>query len=125
MPLVAFFPGLEAADVLTVDEIARLLHVDHERRASPRFPFQVTQRIAPVEPGELPSRADFRRAMCKDVSMGGISFYWPCPFETPQVVIELGKESARFLLRAEALASHPVAGLEPYHLVHCRFVERL
>ena len=125
MSLAADFPGMEAADVLTVEEIARLLQSEQERRASPRFPFQLTQRIAPVGVDEAPEREAFRRAMCKDVSMGGVSFYWAAPFGYPQIVVELGKETTRLLLRAEVLGSQPVVGLEPYHLVRCRFLERL
>ena len=45
------------------------------RRRSERLPFQHWQRIAPIYGGVLPTRSQFYKVECCDLSNGGISFY--------------------------------------------------
>jgi hypothetical protein len=112
-------------DLLTVDEVAELLGVEFERRSSPRFAYQVSQRIAPLDAENPRAPLSFRDVLCKDLSMGGISFYLAERPDFEYLVIKLGRATQQITARAEVLGCMPIPELRPYWLVRCRFVDRI
>jgi hypothetical protein len=112
-------------DLLTVDEVADLLGVDFERRSSPRFAYQVSQRIAPLDSDNPRAPLSFQDVLCKDLSMGGLSFYLAEQPTFEYVIIQLGRASQHINARAEVCGCMPIPELRPYWLVRCRFVDRI
>jgi len=112
-------------DLLTVNEVAELLGVEFERRSSPRFAYQVSQRIAPLDADHPHAPLHFQDVLCKDLSMGGISFYLAEQPDFEHLVIQLGRATQQITARAEVLGCMPIPELRPYWLVRCRFIDRV
>ncbi len=107
--------------VLSPDDLNQLVKPQDERRATPRYAYQVMQRISPVLGNEFEWKERFRKVVCKDISASGISFYLSSEPYFAQLEIELRGNGTILYVAAEVVGSHLVAGLEPYHLVRCRF----
>jgi hypothetical protein len=93
-PQVAFFSRGNKMSTTTVEDVLHALGTADakgcERRMSKRFPYRVVQRWAPMVLGRLPSIDLFRPMLCRDLSKGGISFFWPMKPPHEQIVVEIG-----------------------------------
>ena len=94
-----------------------------ERRTSSRIADQATLWIAPLF-GSESFDSSFQLVVGKDVSAGGISFFLSSTPNFKDLEIELATGSAPIHVRAQVVQSRSVVGLEPYHLVSCRFTGR-
>ena len=103
---------------LTSEDLDKLVLKHDERRSSSRFSYMVAFRIAPRLANEPSS---FQTVMGRDISEGGISFFLNSKPAYNELQIELGQGETRILLAAQVVGSNPVVGLEPYHLVRCKF----
>jgi hypothetical protein len=108
-------------DALESSEIDAILHAHVERRASVRFPYRVTQMMAPIRRG---IQGPFREVNCSDISAGGISFYldYPPDFDTFAIVLQNGQEPIRMLGK---VVGHEVNKGAALYLVRCQFMRRL
>lgn len=116
-------PSLVPTFVLSQTEMEALTPKSDERRTSSRIADQATLLIAPVF-GNEPLRSSFQLVVGKDVSAGGISFFYGSSPSFEELEIELGACSAPIHVRAQVVQSRPIVGLEPYYLVSCRFTGR-
>ncbi len=62
------------------------------RRVNQRRPFSLTQAVAPAIPGLRTTEKSFADVLCNDVSVGGISFFWPTRPHFTHVYIALGRK---------------------------------
>ncbi len=108
---------------LTQDEIDTLIFKPDERRSHTRFADHIEVRIAPLVDDKLPLES-FQKVVGRDISKGGVSFFMKNPTYFTELDIELVRGGNRICLRAEALSSVRMVGLEPYSLVSCRFTGR-
>jgi len=92
-----------------------------ERRHHARHPYSVNQSFAPVVNGKMPSREMFRPMRCRDISLGGISFYWPREPEFTEIVIELGTTDDKRYVRAKVLGCIVADPQLPEYIVRCKF----
>ena len=103
-------------------EIDRLLTTANDRRASPRYPYRVVQRMAPVRRGV---RGEWREVTCSDLSTGGISFLLNAPPDFDELHMELKQGTQQFVLSTRVVDHSPLRGLEPACLVRCAFLGRV
>lgn len=96
-----------------------------EARKSPRRAFRAIQMIAPCDDGEMPSKSEFRRVVCHDISTGGFSFFWPDSPQFTKVVAALGTASALTYLNANVIHAKPTSQFKGGYLVGCQFVDRI
>ena len=92
-----------------------------DRRASRRFPYLVVQRFAPVLLGRLPDLEIFRPMLCRDLSNGGISFFWPIPPSYGEVVVEIGKAPDLKYFKAKIVNRRMADPDMPEYVIHCQF----
>lgn len=107
----------KVSEALGEQEIEQIVQPNAERRASPRFPYRVTQRFAPVRRG---IQGRFREMVCSDISRGGISFFLDTSPDFDELAIELKTGSNRMIVLARIVGHEPVKGL-PAVLVRCQF----
>jgi hypothetical protein len=94
-----------------------------ERRSSSRFADQVELQIAPLFGSEF-AGPEFQKVVGRDISQGGVSFFFSSVPHFSDLQIKLGKGAECVCVTAQVVSSNPVAGLEPYHLISCRFTGR-
>lgn len=107
--------------LLSQGEIEKLVLPQDERRSNSRFSDLVTIRIAPMLGDELPRLESFQDVVGRDISQSGVSFFLSTMPYFEDLEIELSQGENVICVMAEVVNSKPVAGLEPYHLVSCRF----
>jgi hypothetical protein len=97
-----------------------------ERRQHARFPFQVTQRVAPYVNGEIPPAAAFRPVECYDISCSGFSYYLTKPPMVKEIVLALVIRAEVKYLKAVIVHTNAVCGADGLmYLVGCRFMGRI
>lgn len=121
-----------AAEHLTVDEVLDFARPTpdaepaHSENA-PRYAYRRRQCVAPWKPGEaFPSPDAFHEVECKDISVGGISYF---THEHPgyrSLVISIGNTEAPIFMACEIVHTR-VAAFEGNvgYLVGCKFSKRL
>ena len=95
-----------------------------ERRSSPRIPYHVQQRYAPILKGKPLTGESFRPMQCRDISIDGLSFYWRWVPESFDVLVELSVEGETSYLRARVRRCKFNRARQEY-LVRCQFTERM
>ncbi len=96
-----------------------------ERRTSKRFAYRVIQRWAPMVMGRLPSIDIFRPMLCRDLSKGGISFFWPTKPTHEKLVVEMGPAHDLKYVEARVVSAFVTDADLPEHVVCCRFTGRV
>ena len=92
-----------------------------------RYPYDCHQSITPWY-GDEPEPAAVEQVLvrCHDISVEGISFFWPCEPDFEKVVITVGQGEDRKLMLANLMSSKPVyMHAEFKFLVGCRFIKRV
>jgi hypothetical protein len=92
-----------------------------DRRQHARHPYSVNQSFAPVVNGKMPSLDTFRSMRCRDISLGGISFYWPREPEFNDIVIELGTTADKRYVRAKVRGFIIADPQLPEYIIRCQF----
>jgi hypothetical protein len=103
-------------------EIDSLLSGGQERRASPRYPYRVVQRMAPVRRG---IQGRWREVTCSDLSTGGISFLLDAAPDFDELHIELKQGAHMIVVSCRVIDHAPLLGMEPACLVRCEFLGRV
>ena len=116
-------PVTAPAFLLSASEVEALMPKPDERRMSSRVADQATLWIAPLFGTEAVA-SSFQLVVGKDISAGGISFFFRSTPSFKELEIELVAGSAPIYIRAQVVQSRPIVGLEPYHLISCRFTGR-
>ena len=98
---------------------------DSDRR---RFAYDCQQRLLVWDDpsGPLPSAADTIVVRCHDLSMHGISFFWPDEPDFKHLLISLGSGDDLLFMAAEVVHSKPVFMHGEWQcVVSCRFIRRI
>jgi hypothetical protein len=115
----------QALEAIYQDAIAGTIRPD--RRKSERNPCTAMVWVAVVE-DRFPTREDLQLAMCRDVSLDGISFYFRQMAHGQRVVLSLTR-TTEVLLQARVVSSRAVDATRssPEHpfVIHCEFLGRL
>src|SRR5882672_3779563 len=82
--------GIDPKILKLIDQISSGKRAGNERRACPRYPFRVPQRLAPVADGRLPRLNTFHLVACRDISLNGLAFFCSSSPAFDEAVIELG-----------------------------------
>jgi PAS domain S-box-containing protein len=95
-------------------------------RTSPRRSYQYRQRIAPMYTVSIPTRHDFFEVDCKDISAGGVSFYFDQSPDFNALVVGLGRapDLAYFTARVARVVEER-SGDKVRYVVGCRFTGRV
>jgi hypothetical protein len=97
-----------------------------ERRQHARFPFLVTQRVAPYVQAEIPPAAAFRPVECYDISCSGFSYYLTQPPMVKEIVLALVIRAEVKYLKAVIVHTNAIWGAGGLkYLIGCRFVGRI
>jgi hypothetical protein len=124
-PQVAFSSRGNKMSTTTVEDVLHALGTADprgcERRTSKRFPYRVVQRWAPMVLGRLPSIDLFRPMLCRDVSKGGISFFWPAKPPHEKIVVEMGPPSDVKYIGARIINCFVIDADLPEYVVCCQF----
>ncbi len=112
---------LSQPTTLDLGEINVVLAEHLERRASPRFPYRVVQKLAPIRSG---IQGPFRDVNCSDLSAGGISFYMDYPPDFDTFVIILANGNAPIRMLGKVVGHQHPKGMALF-LVRCQFMRRL
>ncbi len=91
---------------------------NRQRRARPRWPFPVIQRVVPYEDGPVPPLERFEPVRCLDLSRSGIAFLSPEP-AADNLLVALGKPPAVRYVTAHVVHQRMV------YLVGCSFGRRV
>ncbi|MGQ9604992.1 MAG: hypothetical protein ACUVTW_02255 [Thermogutta sp.] len=106
-------PTVEAAgDAGFYELIHRIVRQSHgtlleNRRVRRRIPFEIRQRIAPIEDETTHRLGDFISVPCYDVNGGGLAFFLPDHPQFRQLIVELSCPRKKVYLLAEV--AHTVA----------------
>lgn len=94
---------------------------------SRRYPYECEQQVATWEQGDPPPTIhDFQAVRCHDISVDGISFFWPQQPDFETVIISIGSGDKLIFMHAQisddkaVFMHHEVA-----FLVRCRYVRRM
>ncbi|HEX3724900.1 MAG TPA: PilZ domain-containing protein, partial [Pirellulales bacterium] len=97
----------------------------NDRRQRARSPLNGIQRIAPCKQGTTPADMKFQNVRCKDISSGGIGFYFPQPPDFETVIVALGSEPNCTYLHARVMHCRPIPPEHgPGFLIGCQFIGR-
>lgn len=114
---------------LTSDEICELTGAHAatmiEDSHKQRHPYDCFQQLAPCyDPAAVPSPAQMVRVRCHDISVEGISFFWPQQPDFDMATISLGDGNVLMSIevrQSKAVFMHD----EVQYLVGCRFLKRV
>jgi len=97
-----------------------------ERRLHPRRAYSCRQLIAPMRGDTLPQKSDFFSVECKDISAGGVAFYYHQVPDFKTLVVALGhtSEPAYFFARVVYAMEQP-RNTGTVYVVGCHFTGRL
>jgi hypothetical protein len=89
---------------------------------SRRYDYRCWQSIAPLDGEQAPVRTAYEEVLCRDISTGGFSFYYPRRPEFSQLAVALGQPPNLKQMKATVVSccGTEVEG-EPCALVGCRF----
>jgi len=115
---------LSAAEMVELASSTDRFSVDDSPRR--RYTYHSYQRVFPIEvPGLPPSTGMARTVRCHDISVHGISFFWPDDPDFDHLVISLGADDKPIWMLAEVMQSKAVFMHDEIRtLVGCRFVGR-
>lgn len=104
-----------------------MAEASEESVAKRRYPYDCTQRVTPWYDGDdAVNTADADSVRSHDISVDGVSFFWPGKPVFPKLLISLGSGNERVLMAAEVCNSKNVfMHDEVQHLVGCRFLRRV
>jgi hypothetical protein len=94
-------------------------------RQSKRQAFECVQLLAPFRDGRLPSQAEFRSVLCRDLSSGGFSFLVENRPDFEQVIVALGPVPFKFFTAAVVNQTRTRTHQRPMIRVGCRFSGRV
>ena len=87
-----------------------------------RYDYHCWQGIAPLLGDELPLRSSYEEVLCRDISMGGFSFYYPSRPGFNHLAVALGKPPHLKQMKATIVScSGAELDGQPCALVGCRF----
>ena len=94
---------------------------------SRRYPYECEQQVATWEPGDPPPTIhDFQTVRCHDISVDGISFFWPQQPDFETVIISIGAGDKLIFMHAQLSDDKAVfMHREVAFLVRCRYVRRM
>jgi len=128
-------PELQATadQTLTTEEMSEAVGGRHRLGNSTlglesrRYPYDCLQRAVPwCEDEPLPTQHRFETVRCHDISVSGISFFWPDEPEFSKVVISIGSSDKQVFMVAEVRQHKAVYKHQQVaYLVGCQFVRRL
>ncbi len=98
---------------------------DENHRQSSRRSFKCVQLLAPFRDGRLPSQAEFRPVLCRDLSSGGFSFYSENRIDCRQVIVALGQVPFKFFTASVVNQTRTRTRQGPMFRVGCRFSGRI
>jgi hypothetical protein len=78
--------------------------------------------VAEFHDGNLPNQADFKKYSCLEVTNHGVTFVWPRPSITQQVIVAIGTVESAIYLLAEVKAREEIS-LNHYR-IECQFLKR-
>lgn len=93
-----------------------------------RYSYSCLQRMLPWEnpAGPWPCVVDTVTVRCHDISLQGVSFFWPDDPDFKHLLISLGKEDDLLFMSCEIVRSKPVyMHGEWQYIVRCRFLKRM
>jgi hypothetical protein len=119
-------------DVLTEQQMLELQAALHgaeaasaERRGAERLEYPVIQVAAPCFPRQPACRWRFSPIRCRNISRGGISFYWPRTPDFEDVLVVLGPRAEAIFVTARVAWFKRVEGSDTMFLVGCQFLQKL
>ena len=96
---------------------------DHAKR---RFPYRCQQFVSVVEAGDTSRKGQPVAVWCHDISVTGISFFWPDQPQFERLIISVGQPDRPILMQAQVMQSKVVYMLgDVRYLLGCRFTGRL
>ncbi len=118
--------------LLTAEEMQSLGKYDEgqpgdEDVARRRYPYQCQQYVRVCDDGGVAIQDALPVAVwCHDISVGGISFFWPDEPQFERLIISVGSPDCPILMQAEVMQSKVVYMRgEIRHLLGCRFTSRI
>ena len=96
-----------------------------DRRNGRRKGYEAMQWLAPFEPGRPIRRESFREVRCRDISLGGFSYFLLERPDYDEVVVALGAYPNMTYVRAKVMHVAKDLPTPGTYLVGCRFAERL
>jgi hypothetical protein len=115
-------------------EIARIIHPfeigqpairQPEQRRDPRWSYAVTQLVAFHEEDQQPTKEMLQAVRCRNISLGGISFFLPGPPPSQHCTFVLGRPPGLMFVRARVAHSEPREASSQEWLVGCQFIEKV
>jgi hypothetical protein len=99
---------------------------DNAERLDTRYPYGVTQFVAPVHGNTFPQPLEFQKVKCRDVSCRGVSYFSPSPPDSDQVILTLGGVPNLSFV-CSRITNHRESDMddETGYIVGCEFVARL
>lgn len=89
---------------------------------SQRYDYHCWQGIVPLEGDKVPLQAPYEEVLCRDISMGGFSFYYPRRPEFSHLAVALGQPPNLKQMKATVVScSGTEVDGEPCALVSCQF----
>jgi hypothetical protein len=96
-----------------------------QRRVRDRHPFPCNQSIAFLTQQRMPYAKEFEQVRCRDLSEGGVSFYYEEPPPSNQLVLGLGLETNPSYFLCEVRHWNKVRGAAGAFCIGCMFVRRV
>ncbi|MCI0627616.1 MAG: hypothetical protein L0387_39200, partial [Acidobacteria bacterium] len=92
-----------------------------------RYPYDCQQHLSPWREGEgIPTLDQLEKVRCHEISVSGISFFWPDEPDFEEVVVSIGTGDKLIFMQAE-LSQHKAVCMhrEVQFLVSCKYLRRL
>ncbi len=97
-----------------------------DSRRSGRYSFAVLQQMAWVVDGQMPTRTEFQRIQCVDLSRNGFAFHQPKKPTSDELVVALGTEPNFIYFTAKVIHFElAMANGSEVHRVGCQLTGRL
>jgi hypothetical protein len=123
-------PAVTKSDMLSAEEMHEFTALAGEPTDSSstkrRYPYDCYQQVFPLHGmSRAPNLALARTVRCHDISVHGISFFWPDDPDFDRVVVSLGSDDKPAHMLAEVMQSKAVYMHDEIRtLVGCRFIGR-
>jgi len=99
--------------------------VKSQRRSRERHPFPCDQSVAFLINQRMPFAKEFEQVRCRDLSEGGVSFYYDEPPLCNQLVLGLGLENHPSYFLCDVRHWSRVRGAPAAYCIGCKFVRRV
>lgn len=106
---------------LDESEIDKIIESHLERCTAKRYPYQVTQKLAPIRHG-IAGR--LREVECSEISVGGISFYLSYPPDFDHFAMSLNNDGEPIQVIGKVIGHEQIKGMAVF-LVRSEFKKRL